>query len=392
MYFKCRKLVISVIITVLLVISVPCFAAQASRFTDVTNEDWFFDEVMELYGKGIINGYDDETYRPYSYVKTDEFIKLTVTALGYTVSNAEEYWASGYIEKADTLGLLYGLEVTDYTKPITRGEAAVIIANALTARGEEDVPYSGMYPFDLGAYTPYEYLSAIKKGFEKGIITGYEDFTYRYSENILRSECSALIIRLISPVERKTDTAMQYDGILHNPSEKITYVNVTDDELSAVIKNTVNEIKDRTGVTYVEKKVYETKTVYEIQYYKSLPYSGNPAYSMFIFRFFDGNTGYPETQWGYDTMFLKVEIRALDWQDEIPLSFYKSKIKNALCCVLHGNSPQPVSDYMIKWYDSIRSMKTEKAYNITEDNNNDTLRYVFFTMQNTVCNYTFSYR
>lgn len=392
MCFKCRKLIISVMITVLLAFSLPCSAGQASRFTDVTSEDWFFDEVMELYGKGIINGYDDETYRPYSYVKTDEFIKLAVTALGHIESNAEGYWASKYIEKAKTLGLLYGLDNTDYTRPITRGEAAVITANAIKARGEEDELYNGMYPFDLGAYTPQKYLYAIKKGFEKGIITGYEDFTYRYNENILRSECSALITRLISPLERMTDTAKQYESILLSPSENITYRNVTNDELSAVIKNTVNEIKDRTGVTIVEKKVYETKTVYEIQYYKSPAYSGNPAYSMFIFRFFDGETGYPETQWGYDTMFLKVEIRALDWQDEIPLSFYKSKIKNALCRALFGNSPQPISDYMIKWYDSIRSMKTEKAYNLTEDNSNDTLRYVFFTMQNTVCNYTFSYR
>lgn len=387
-YIKLFILLFIFSISILIPIKGEC---SVSMFTDVSVKEWYFDPIINLYSLSIVDGYPDNSFKPQGDVKMDEFIKMTVKALGFDTANSTGYWAQSYIDQADKINLLEGLIDFEYTEPLNRAQAAIIISNSLEYVNEPLPQETYFYPFDLGSYTPVEYLDQIKKCYSAGIINGFEDGTYRYRENITRAQACTLITKLIDAKKRDCSTRLDYSFINPDNPISIKYVNTNYQELSDTMKSTLNEIKDSVGYTVVEKKIYETKTTYEIRYHKSSVYS-NPTYCMFAFRFFEGDTGYPETQWGYDTMFLKVELKSLDWEDGIPVAFYKSKVKNALCAALKNDNPQIIADYMMTKYNFLRALKPPQAYDILEDNENDTLRYVFFTMQNVIGNFTFSDR
>ena len=77
-------------------------SSNAMPFSDVRSDDWFIDDLKYIlnYGKGIFSGYPDGTFRPADTLTMDMYIKLIVTAMGHSVENGKEYWASTYIEKA----------------------------------------------------------------------------------------------------------------------------------------------------------------------------------------------------------------------------------------------------------------------------------------------------
>ena len=100
-------------------------------FTDINSNNWFYDDVMDLTNRGVVNGFDDGTFRPDDSVSVDQFIKLVVTSLGYDFENGEIYWASPFIDKAIELDLIETDMFANYRRPISRGEMAKIIVNAL---------------------------------------------------------------------------------------------------------------------------------------------------------------------------------------------------------------------------------------------------------------------
>lgn len=65
-------------------------AAQKS-FNDVTSDQWFYDEVMNLANAGYLEGYPDGTFKPDNNATRAEASKLVFVALnnGYLLNEAE---------------------------------------------------------------------------------------------------------------------------------------------------------------------------------------------------------------------------------------------------------------------------------------------------------------
>lgn len=120
--------------------------ANSLPFSDVLSNDWFVDDLKYIldYGGGIFSGYPDGTFRPADTLTMDMYIKLIVTAMGHSVQNGKEYWASTFIEKAIEEGYVVPDEdikqtpemLEDpyyaYRQPINRGEMAQFTARALS--------------------------------------------------------------------------------------------------------------------------------------------------------------------------------------------------------------------------------------------------------------------
>lgn len=388
-----RFLLFFIVLFISLILQGIPFQAMASTkneiFTDVNEKDWFYESVVYLSKKDIINGYTDNSFRPSNKVRADEFIKMILKVLKEDLENDKDYWAKNYINRAKSLGILKDFDKNDYTFYINRGETSLLLTNTLNLLGEKPNNKNQILPFDLGSYTPNLYLESIKTAFYTGLIEGFEDYTFRYNETLTRAQSACLIERLDS--KDKRIEKINYDLSFIDPKKEpdVVFKNVKKEELPPIVLTALAEIEDSVGYIIVEKKVFETKDTYEIFYQKSRQYF-NPIYCMFSLRFFDGPTAYPEKQWGYDTMFLKLEMKSLDWEDGIPISFYKAKVKNTLCAVLSDHQPQEIVEYIMDRYDYLRALPTREAYNLLEDNQNQTLRYVFFTMQNVVGNFTFS--
>ncbi len=83
--------------------------AAGLPFTDVDDNDsginWAIPDINTAYAKGIINGYEDKTFRPNANVSYEEALKMIVCTLGYTLDVSGTPWYAEYVGQAGKLGI-----------------------------------------------------------------------------------------------------------------------------------------------------------------------------------------------------------------------------------------------------------------------------------------------
>lgn len=177
----------------------------ATGFRDVPSSHWAYQYVTALSQKGIISGYDDNTFRPNNNVTREEFVKMIVTATGLYTSSAEcsfadvpasawyyRYVASGYVNE-----IIDGTDETTFGvgKNITRQDVAVIAARVLT-RLNAEIPQTGETTLtDMDAVSDYAQES-VKLLNGMGIIGGFDDGSFMPHNALTRAEAAAIISRL----------------------------------------------------------------------------------------------------------------------------------------------------------------------------------------------------
>lgn len=158
----------------------------SSVFSDISRDQWYFDYVNDLYNDGVINGYEDSTFRPERTVTTGEALKMILLAAGYEEPEAvESHWARGYLNFALENGILDQGDITDLDVPVTRVLMAKIAARALMLERIFDVD-----PF---ADTANIYAAIL---YDHAIAEGYEDGTFRPDRSLTRAELSAIVWRI----------------------------------------------------------------------------------------------------------------------------------------------------------------------------------------------------
>ncbi len=100
-------------------------------FEDVPDGHWATGYIGLVSGEGVIAGYPNGTFGADEEITYSQAITVVVRTLGYSGDDVGYRWPDGYIEKAQAIGLLDGLYIDDYSRPITRGEAAKLCYNAL---------------------------------------------------------------------------------------------------------------------------------------------------------------------------------------------------------------------------------------------------------------------
>lgn len=116
-----------------------------SGFTDIAEDDWYYGIINAAVGAGLINGYDDNTFRGGNSINRNEFITIAAKLImrekntepvsdetGYT--DEIDDWVSDYVKTAKSFGII--LERADGifcgTSDVTRGDAAVMINRLYT--------------------------------------------------------------------------------------------------------------------------------------------------------------------------------------------------------------------------------------------------------------------
>lgn len=109
-------------------------------FPDVVSSDvsWAIANIRTAREMGIINGYDDGTFKPNNNVSYEEAVKMIVCALGYGEMGTEgAFWYSKYLMTAKTLGFLEGAGGAIAT-PATRATIASMLYNCLEVKLAEN--------------------------------------------------------------------------------------------------------------------------------------------------------------------------------------------------------------------------------------------------------------
>ena len=111
-----------------------------SGFTDVPSDDWYYGIINSAVQAGLINGYDDNTFRGGNTITRNEFITIISKILRNTQNTAVpdialdykdevEDWAEDYVRTAKSKGII--LERSDGifsgSSEVTRGDAVIMI-------------------------------------------------------------------------------------------------------------------------------------------------------------------------------------------------------------------------------------------------------------------------
>ena len=72
------KRIFALLLCFSMVLSMICTISYAKEFPDVDSSHWAIEYISKLSDEGVINGYDDGTYRPEGTVKRSEFLKLVI--------------------------------------------------------------------------------------------------------------------------------------------------------------------------------------------------------------------------------------------------------------------------------------------------------------------------
>lgn len=119
--------------------------ASYTIFPDVKHSHWAAPYINaavrhpELKEKSIIRGYADGSFGPNKIVSYGEVCTMLLRMLGYKEEDVGPFWPADYIAQAQVIGLTDGVTITDARAAVKRGDAAVLLLNALNTdkKGEE---------------------------------------------------------------------------------------------------------------------------------------------------------------------------------------------------------------------------------------------------------------
>ncbi|WP_338652175.1 S-layer homology domain-containing protein [Lysinibacillus sp. Y5S-8] len=242
---KYLKAITAMALTASAVVVAP-IASEASSFKDVQRTHPFYDEVKNLNDRGIINGFQDGTFKPEQNITRGQAAKIIAGVLGLNTSNVSNpnfkdiptnHVYFGAIAALKQKGIINGYEDGTFRQDefIQRNHVAKIVANAfnLKASNTNSLPFT-----DVRA----DYKEAIAALYENNVTTGKTATLFDGSSNVTRGQLAAFITRSEAVSNPTT-----------HPSQSVTF---------KVEKYTANEIAIN-GKTYLfgdsVKSIFTTK-------------------------------------------------------------------------------------------------------------------------------------
>ena len=170
---------------------------------------WASTYIYACYDAGIITGYtdgDSYSFLPANNLTRAEAATIIARAYGLTAEDdaasafsdvSSSYWASTYIEACVEAGIINGYEDGTFrpTQNVTRVELAKMIAVAeQLALDAAESSFSDVSSDHWG-------LQYIEACVEAGIVNGYTDGTFLPANNVTRAEAAAMIARALGLAE-----------------------------------------------------------------------------------------------------------------------------------------------------------------------------------------------
>lgn len=245
-----KRILLCILATLLALLLVGATPKFGPAFSDIDGH-WAEDVIEEMANQGVINGYEDGTFRPDASVSREEtvamiarlfpaFVNEPVLDLKTGYVDIDGRWSSDYLHSAIRAGLVNGY--SDFTfrpsAPITRVDAALLLVKAYfyespskdqsanliwipvpsteavnaIANSEEAL---SLYLADNSVaaiemrYQVFTPLAALK---EHGIMQGYPDGSMGWSKSLTRAEFCTILDRIQGWIE-KLDWESRRHGI-----------------------------------------------------------------------------------------------------------------------------------------------------------------------------------
>ncbi|SDW82680.1 S-layer homology domain-containing protein [Paenibacillus sp. CF384] len=185
------------------------------QFKDEKELKWALEYIIRLASKGVFNGYDDGTFKPQQKITRIESIVAAVRLMGLKAQAesqaemstklhfkdadvlAKRYpWAVGYVAVALEKDLFSETDdAIQPDKPATRLFAATLLVKAMGLEAEAKAKVNSELKFRDADKIPAGSVGYVAVAIEKGLITGYEDNSFRPNQQVTRAELAALLDR-----------------------------------------------------------------------------------------------------------------------------------------------------------------------------------------------------
>lgn len=163
-------------------------------FTDVSEEDWYRENVAQAYALGLMVGNGDGTFRVNGDISAAECISIAARIhaayYGGEIPVSGGVWYEGAVRYALENGILQEAW-EDYTLPVNRLTFAQILSRALPADALEAIN-----PIQDGAIPDVEENGEVYLLYRAGILRGEEDGRFHPDAAIRRCEVAAIVTRM----------------------------------------------------------------------------------------------------------------------------------------------------------------------------------------------------
>ena len=177
---------------------------ETGIFKDTKKTDWYYEYVVSLTEKGIVNGYDDGNFYPNKQVTREEFLKMLIIAMdiepaeisGEFTDVDSDKWYAPYVYAAKAKGIAKGTSDNTFGVgiPVTRQDMSVMAYNSLGIN--IDVAANVEIFKDHMLIAPYSF-NAVYAMKTIGVLDGYESGEFVPNGYLTRAE-AVKVIALIS--------------------------------------------------------------------------------------------------------------------------------------------------------------------------------------------------
>lgn len=206
---KVIKKMISLITIFSIIVTCTNISKAESKlpFSDVSKTSWYYETLVDLYDRNIITGFQDNTFRPTNTLTRNQFIKMLVVnfANGVDILNYKSVnsntWFTPYFNYAKLANIIDSDKEEEYYKEnITREEVAYYVYKVLCIGKveeyiEEDMQHAlnndDIQISDISD-AKSECVNAIYVLFDKKILNGYKDGTFRPKGILTRAESTSV--------------------------------------------------------------------------------------------------------------------------------------------------------------------------------------------------------
>lgn len=165
-------------------------------------DHWAQSAIQKLSDRHVVEGFGDYTFRPERTLTRAEAVTMIVRAFGYNKRKSVQFadlpgshWAYDSISLGAQAGVVQGYPdgTVQPDRELTRVEMTVLVANALGISGKQ----RGNIPF-ADVASDYWATPILKQLKLEGLISGYDDDTFRPEQPCTRAELVALLTQVLA--------------------------------------------------------------------------------------------------------------------------------------------------------------------------------------------------
>lgn len=179
-------------------------AAAGLKIPSDLKDHWSQSDVLKLVSLGVVHGFEDGTYKPEGSVTRAQFAKLLVEAVGLTpgasqhldFTDAVPDWAAGYVATAVQAGLVTGYDDGTFRADDLITREAMAVMVA-RALGMQPSGKTNSSFIDSAEISDWA-RDAVALATREEVIRGFEDGTFRPQATTTRGEAATLVARLLS--------------------------------------------------------------------------------------------------------------------------------------------------------------------------------------------------